>query len=98
MKNEKKIFILTKGDYNFFVDSLNQENLFCITQNENDKLDFYAIEPENAPQDMIANVIRLEKVKEDDVCDYFDIKLNHPIEFYVYRIKWISVFSDKSNI
>lgn len=90
---KKKIYIQTKGDYNFFVDSLNQEDLFCITKNEYDKLDFHTTEPENAPLDMIANVIRLEKVKEDDFCDYFDIKLNHQIEFNVYRIKWISVFS-----
>lgn len=92
---KKRKFLKPEGDYIYFEDLLNPENIYCVTREEFNKIDEsireYGFKTRNAPDGLNAKAYPLELVEEKENWDEYDIVSKEPTDFSINRIQWILV-------
>lgn len=94
---KKRRFLKPNGDYIFFTDIKNEDNLLCMTREVHATIKPLTFEPEKAPEDSFIKAFPLEKTSENQIYDFYDIVVEDPIDFHVNRIKWIWTYADPND-
>ena len=94
----KKRILRPKGDYHYFSDALNDNQLYCLTGETLKEVDPILRKLRHFPSDVAGkNTVKafpLAKIEENELSVSYDIIVTEPIDFVINRIKMEWVFHD----
>ena len=94
----KKRILKPKGDYIFFADALNDNDIYCMTREIHKEIQpitqILKKTPDDVSGETTVKVFPLTIVEENENSAYYDITVIEPIDFKINRIKWVWVYHD----